>query len=178
MSNQVYIQDFNDSGNLKGFPEKFEIGNSEDGSVINMFTIKDKLYALKDLALYELQINKLENEAKDQETKVIQKLVIRRGPDSAFVAKTLLTAKSVFQHGNFKEKIREEIFGLCIDTLFEFSHLLEAVQNYNTLEEKEIESFNSSPKSKSNFVLPSISDIRTRAKTIFQKTDQITQNLI
>jgi len=179
MSNKIYIHDFNDSGNLKGIPEMAEIGSKDDGRVVKMFSIKDKLYALKESSLYELQTTDEEGKkVATSEPTLIQKRVISKGPNSDFVSKTILTAMSVFQHGHFDNKIRESIFELCIDTLFEFSALIEAVNSYNQIEESQISKFEMSDKKDHNFVIPSISDIRTRAKTIFQKTDQISQNLI
>jgi hypothetical protein len=176
----IIIQDIGDSGEPTGKQTVIEVGTKDDGSILKVFDIGNNLYVLKEYSLYELTIieEKGESDSKRKLIKqVTQRKVISQGVDSVFVAKILLTAKSVFQHGNFKEENRSKIFQQCINILFEFALLIEAVATYNQLENNAITEFSESEKSQGNFIIPSISDIRTRAKTIFQKTDQISQLL-
>lgn len=180
INTKVVIQDIGDSGRPTGKQTVIEVGTKEDGSIKEISTIGDNLYVLKEFSLYELNVidEKGEQDSKSRKIKrVTQKKVISQGAESIFVAKTFLTAKSVFQDGNFKNNKRNEIFQQCIKMLFEFSSLIEAVLSYNQFEEKVIKDFAESEKSSENFIIPSISDIRTRAKTIFQKIDQISQIL-
>lgn len=177
---KIIIQDIGDSGKPIGKQTVIEVGTKEDGSIKKVSTIGDNLYVLKENSLFELNViyEKSEQDSNSRKIKkVTQKKVISQGSESIFVAKTYLTAKSVFQHGNFKDYNRNEIFQQCINILFEFSSLIDAILSYNRLEEKAIKDFVESEKSSENFIIPSISDIRTKTKTIFQKIDQISQIL-
>lgn len=157
-----------------------EVGSKEDGGVIDMITIGDRLIAVKEHSVYELiMADKVDPQRKTASIpNMIQKKLIDKGPNEPMVAKTLLTAKGLFQPGSFDKEIINKVIDLGLEALIEFSLLNKEVHEYIELENKEIQKYNESKKEQKNYIVPSIADVQSRAKTIFQKTDQVSQILI
>lgn len=157
-----------------------EVGFIEDGEIVDIISIGDRLIAVKEHSVYEL-IRADQVDPKRQTISIpniIQKKVIGKGPNEPIVAKTLLTAKTLFQDGSFEKETIQSIVNLALEALIEFSLLDIEVNNYILLESNEIDKFEKFKKDQTNYIIPSIADIQSRAKTIFQKTDQVSQILI
>jgi len=159
---------------------KFDLGSSDEGKILKLFSTSNKLIAIKEKAIYSLiTADQVDPKRKSENIpNWIQKKLIDKGPDSEIVSKTILTAKLLFQIGSFEKNIIDQIIGLCCESLTEFSALEKEIEGYIKIENADVHKFNISDQSAENYIIPSIPDITTRAKSIFQKTDQIAQIII
>jgi hypothetical protein len=85
----------------------FEVGTAEDGPVQAGVEIDDSLYLIKPKAIYALQTaDQIDRDRKNIHLpKVVTRQVFSIGSDSEIVGKTLLTAISFLDKGNFVRRV-------------------------------------------------------------------------
>lgn len=159
-----------------------EIGTIEDGAILDMININDKrLIIIKERSIYEyLRADDIDPDRTNINLpSQMQKLIIAKGPDSEIVGKTILTAKTLFKPVFFDVKIDiERLLNLSIDFLIELSVLEKEINNYLQRESKLIKEYEQKIQENISYVIPSIGEVETICKTIFQKTDHLEQILM
>lgn len=157
-----------------------EIGTKEDGAILEMFKIGERLIIIKEKSIYEFILaDEIDPERKNIDLpNHIQKQIIDKGTESEIVARTFLTAKNLFKREFINDDIEvNQALNLTIDLLYEISELDKEVSDYKLKETEEREKYEAN-KGTSSYALPSIGNINTRCKTIFQKADHIEQTLM
>ncbi len=158
-----------------------EIGSHEDGAVVEMIPIQGRLIVVKTKSIYEMA---MADDIDPNRTNIglptsIQKLIVKQGSDSEIVSKTFLTAKTLFKSSNFEKAIdTDRILKLSIEMLEEFITLEREIEKYLAEEKRLIEEYNSRKDKSGSYSIPSIMNLETECKTIFQKADHIEQILM
>lgn len=158
-----------------------DIGTLEDGAIIEMKNIGGRLIIIKERSIYEMEFaDKIDPERKNINLPpTIHKLIIDKGTESEVVARTLLTAKTIFKPEYLIDSIDcDAVLSLVIDMLSEIFILEKEINEYSELETKETDAYNQRKAEKTSFQLPSIVNLESRCKTIFQKADHIEQILM
>ncbi|MEQ9309850.1 MAG: hypothetical protein RLN90_10375 [Balneolaceae bacterium] len=153
------------------------IGTDEDGAIMESLNLNDeRFFIIKERAIYEVQ---MADDIDPDRTNIhlpnmIQKLSINQGTESELVCRTFLTAKRLFKKGSLLDRIdTARLLHLSLELLQELIALDNEVSDYMDKEKEVSEKYHSN--TKSSFSIPSISDVVTRCKTIFQKSDHIEQ---
>lgn len=152
------------------------IGTEADGAIVGMLNINDeRLLIIKERAIYEMQTA---DDIDPERTNInlpntIQKLHIEQGAESELVCKTLLTANSLFNKGYLNDGIDvKKLLELSLELLQELVALESEINEYLEKEKKINQDYYSQ---EGSYKVPSMSDVVTRCKTIFQKADHIEQ---
>lgn len=158
-----------------------DIGSLEDGAIIEIKEIGGRILAIKEHSIYELIFaDKIDPERTNISLpSTIQKLIIDKGAESEIMGRTFLTAKTIFKSEYLNENVDcNYVLGLTIDLLSELSILEKEINDYYQEENISILNYEKRMSEKGSFQIPSIANLETRCKTIFQKVDQIKQTLI
>lgn len=158
-----------------------EIGTNEEGQIVEMFELKDKLIIIKEKAIYEFMLADSvdPNRLNPDLPKNFQRLIINQGTDSEIVSRTFLTAKKMITPQFLPEFIQtESILFLTLELLEELSELNTEIKDYLDIEKKVLAEYKAGTKRGKSFTIPSITNIQTRCKTIFQKADHLEQIMI
>ncbi|MCR5860966.1 hypothetical protein LRS05_01865 [Flavobacterium sp. J372] len=158
-----------------------DVGTNKDGTIINTMKIANRLLVIKERSIYEMVFA---DEVDPDRTNInlprtINKLVINQGTESELVARTFLMATKIFKPEYLRKGIDcDAILNLCIDLLSELSVLNEEIIKYFVEEEKVSAEYEQRKNEGKGFQIPSITNIESRCKTIFQKADHIEQTLM
>lgn len=159
----------------------FTIGTEDDGAIVEMFNFDGKLICIKERAIYEFMFaDKIDPERTNINLHPsAQKLIINQGTESELVSRIFITAKRLFK----KEYIKAEIdtnkaLNLVLEALQEMAFLEKEVNEYLRLEEKENAEYEERKSKNADFKIPSVNDVETRCKTIYQKADHIEQIIL
>ncbi|MDR6966884.1 hypothetical protein J2X31_000884 [Flavobacterium arsenatis] len=158
-----------------------EIGTKEDGTILEMVKVGKRLIVIKDKSIYEFfMADSIDPERKNINLPSnIQKMLFEQGAESEIVARTFLTAKTLFQADLYDESVDiEKALTLSLGLLQELLVLEQEINDYLLKEEKVSAEYESRKEQKLSYAIPSINDVETRCKTIFQKADHIEQILI
>ena len=158
-----------------------EIGSEEDGAIIEMKNIGNRILVIKEKSIYEVVMADTidPNRTNINLPSTIQKLIINKGSESETVSRTLLTAMTLFRAEyilNFVDC--NKIIGLTIDLLSEISVLQKEIDEYIEIENKVSDEYEERRNQKVSYKIPSIVNLESKCKTIFQKTDHIEQTLM
>lgn len=158
-----------------------DIGTIEDGAIMEMQNVGGRLLIIKERSIYEM----IFADAIDpQRTNInlpptIHKLIIDKGTESETVARTFLTAKTIFKSQYIPSTINcDWLLSLTIDMLSEFSLLEKEIREYQVVEDKVSAEYEKRRSQKGAFELPSVVNLESRCKTIFQKADHVEQILM
>ncbi|CAD5248785.1 MULTISPECIES: hypothetical protein [unclassified Imperialibacter] len=173
MDKKAEIDKIRDSGG------EANIGTEADGAVVETLSLNDKkLIIIKERAIYQLQ---MADDIDPDRTNInlprmIQKLYIEQGTESELVCRTFLTAKRLLKEGCINDDVDvSKILELSLELLHELIALQTEIDNYQKKEKEVSEDYYNQ---QGSFKIPSIGDVTTRCKTIFQKADHIEQFMI
>lgn len=158
-----------------------DIGTKEDGAIIKSINIGDRLLIIKERSIYEMV---MADNIDPKRTNInlppmIHKLIIDKGTESETVSRTLLTAMNLFKPECILSSIDCNILiGLTIDILSEISILEKEINEYQETENEVSIEYEERINQKVSYKLPSIVNIESKCKTIFQKADHIEQILM
>ena len=158
-----------------------KIGTDKDGAIEDLFEFDGKLFVIKEKAIYEfVHADKIDPDRNNPSLpNGIQRIIIDQGSESEMVSRTFLTAKKLLKAEFFPDIINiRKILSLSLDLLQELDILDKEIKDYMKTEEKVILEFKKQSEINSSFAIPSISNVTTRCKTIFQKADHIEQILM
>lgn len=109
----------------------------------------------------------------------IQKPILDIGTESELVARTFLTAALLFEKKYFDEAVdTQRVLKLSFELLQELVVLEKEINEYLTDEKDTANAYNERIKVPAPYTLPTITNLVTRCKTIFQKADHINQTMI
>lgn len=158
-----------------------DIGTSEDGAIMEMYNVGGRLLIIKERSIYEM----IFADAIDPERTnfnlppTIHKLIIDKGTQSETVARTFLTAKTIFKSQYIASTINcDTLLSLTIDMLSEISLLEMEIGKYQEVEDNVSAEYEKRRSQKGAFELPSVVNLESRCKTIFQKADHVEQILM
>ena len=158
-----------------------DIGSAEDGAILELTKIGKRLIAIKERAIYELM---MADDVDPERTnlnlpKSIHKLIIDQGADSETVSRVFLTAKTLFKKEYFSDDTDiEKALTLSLDILQELTVLEKEISDYLKKEQELINEYEEKRTKPVSYSIPSMGDVETRCKTIFQKADHIEQTLM
>lgn len=158
-----------------------EIGSIEDGAIIEMKNIGGRMLIIKEKSIYEMV---MADDIDPERTNInlpptIQKLIIDKGAESEIVSRTLLTAMTLFRSENILKHVDcNKVISLTIDLLSEVFLLEKEIDEYEVAENKESDEYEERKKLNVSYKLPSIVNLESKCKTIFQKADHIEQTLM
>lgn len=158
-----------------------DIGTEEDGAIVGMKNIGDRLLIIKERSIYEMILaDKIDPDRININLPPsIHRLIIDKGTESETVSRTFMTAQILFKPEYFSNSIDcDKILSLTIDMLSEISLLEKEIEDYNIKENKAVIEYEKRKKIKVAFKLPSIVNLESSCKTIFQKADHIEQTLM
>lgn len=157
------------------------VGSADDGAIMEMKNIAGRLLVIKEKAIYEIvTADSIDPKRTNANLPpMIQKIVIDRGTESEIVSRTLLTAIGLFKPEYIIKTVDcNIIISLMIDMLSEFYILEKEIYEYQQSEKDASADYEIRKNEKGQYKLPSIVNLESRCKTIFQKADHIEQLLI
>lgn len=174
MDKQVNIHVIRDNGGTA------DIGTAEDGAIEQMFDVGNRHLILKERSIYEFiladQVDPERTNAKLPTQ--IQRLVLDRGAHSDIVCRSFLTAKRLIDTQFLGSEFDvQKALTISLDVLIELCVLGNEINAYLAQEQKLITWYEERRNSK-NYAIPSLIDVKTRCKTIFQKADHISQGIM
>jgi len=157
-----------------------DIGTKEDGSIVETINIYERLITVKEKSIYELVLADTLDPRRERPglPSSIHTKILDRGADDPLVARMFLTAKALFDYKHYPATIdvRQGLLDV-LDVVKELIAMQEAIGEYYLEHEKACKAYEER-KGVPGFMLPSIPDMVTRCKTIFQKADQACQYLM
>jgi len=158
-----------------------DIGSEADGAIVEMFNLNDRLLIVKERAVYELILADSidpNRENFDLPTN-IQRLVLNCGTESELVCRSFLTAKRLFKEHYLLETIdSNKILGLSLELTKELVAFNDEINEYLNDVKRAGSEYNTQIATKGSYAIPSITNLETQCKTIFQKADHVTQALM
>lgn len=157
------------------------IGTPEDGAIVGTTKIGERLIIIKEHSIYEFS---LADDVDPERTNIglpnnIQKLIIDKGTESEMVSRTFLTAKNLLKPEYLDQNIDSvKALTLILEILPELDTLQKEIADYLETEQRVSEKYEDNREKASSYIVPSIGNVETRCKTIFQKADHIEQMLI
>ena len=155
-----------------------EIGTSEDGAIMSMENIGGRLIIIKERSVYEvLMADDIDpNRDNPNVPPSSQKLIIDLGTESEMFSRTFLTAQSLFKSAHLLPAIDiPSALWLTMELAQEIHVLDMETEEYIAAETKAAAEYEDRKNKRLDHAVPSIPDIKTRCKTIFQKADQAYQ---
>lgn len=157
------------------------VGTNDDGAIMKMINIGDRLLIVKERSIYETVFaDKIDPDRTNINLpNTINRLLIDQGSDSELVARTLLTAITIFKSEYLKDNIDcNMIIFLCLGLLSELIVLEKEIDTYLDVEDQVSVEYEKRRFESKGYQIPSIVNIESRCKTIFQKADHIEQTLM
>jgi hypothetical protein len=158
-----------------------EIGTKEDGAITGSMKIGNRLFFIKEKSIYEfIFADAIDPDRTNFDLpNNIQKIVATQGSDSEIVGRTILTAKRLFQPEFFSDKFNTALaLELTLELLQEIIVLDDEIKSYLEKETKSKDEYEERKINNLSLKIPSVSDVYTRCKTIFQKADHVNQILM
>lgn len=155
-----------------------DIGTAEDGAIMEMLPIGKRMLVIKERSVYEMRLaDDIDpNRENPNIPSTSQRLIVGLGTESEIFSRTFLTAKRLFKPGHLKEGIDDiQLLFLTLEIVQELAALDKEINDYLDQELKVSNEYNELKGKTNNHAVPSIPDLKTRCKTIFQKADQAYQ---
>jgi len=157
-----------------------DIGSKDDGAILEMVNINDRLIIVKERSLYEFTLADTLDPKREMPNLPphVHKLLLKQGANDPLVARTFLTAKVLFMGGHYPDflNVRNGLLQM-LEVAKELIEMEEAIKEYLEEQERSIQLWRGR-KGVPGFMLPSIPNLQTRCKTIFQKADHASQGFM
>lgn len=154
------------------------IGTKEDGVITDMFKLGNKLIIIKEKSVYEFNFaDDIDPERKHPDLPTnTQKQILDIGAESTMFCRIFLTAKNLFKSEFLSSDVNaENALKLTLEAVQEFKVLEDEINEYLALEKSAIEEYEERKNKHLSHAVPSVPNLRTMCKTIFQKVDHISQ---
>jgi len=157
-----------------------DIGTAEEGKIVDMINIKERLIIVKQRAIYEsFTADSIDPGRTNIDLpNLIHKLLVDQGADSELVGKTFLLAKTFFKGHSFKPVDAEASLFTMLELLKELIVLEKEINSYTQEEQKLTADYEGKRGQKVSYAIPTVTNLESRCKTIFQKTDHVEQFII
>lgn len=185
-----YRQPFGDKANLKLMDKKrpvdlmrerggsANIGTLEDGTIMETLNLSGRVLFIKERSVYEFRLaDDIDpNRENPNLPPSSHRLIVNLGTESEIFSRTFLTAKRLFKAEFLPSTIdvTQSLF-LTLEIVQELAALEKEIADYLSAEKKLSNEYEDRKNKKLDHATPSIPDIKTRCKTIFQKADQALQ---
>lgn len=168
----------NDINNLRNRGGQISIGSREDGAIIEMLNLNEHLLIIKENAVYELIFADDIDPTRTNPSLPLnsQKLLFEFGTESEIFSRLFLLAKRLFKTEYINPLINTtDSVWLVVDMLQELSEMKKESDSLIELEKQAIKDYDERKGTGLDHATPSIVNIKTKCKTIFQKLDQFYQ---
>jgi hypothetical protein len=158
-----------------------DIGTEEEGAVVEMIEVDGAFIIVKERAMYEFMLaDKVDPKRENPKLALhIQQRILDRGSEDEIVCKTFLTGKRLFNKNRYPETINcKEALALSLEAAKELVALENEIKSYLAVEDAAVKDYDAKKGRSTAYAIPSISDVNTRCKAIFQKADHCTQVLM
>lgn len=155
-------------------------GGPDEGALKEMMRIGDKMYAIKERAIYSFMLaDNIDPGRTNPAIPNVQQKAYDIGYDSELVARTLLTAKILFKDGMLDARLKSEnILPLVLDFFEETLALLKSFGAFSSEIRRLSESVKEQQKHGASVLLPSVPDLRGKVKGFVQRAEHATQALL
>jgi hypothetical protein len=157
---------------------RVDIGSKDDGGIMEMYNMGGRMLVIKERAIYELRLaDDIDPErAYPNLPKSTQKLILPLGTESEIFSRTFLTARRLIKAEYFTITIDvNHALALALEVIQELAAMDEEITDYLNAEKKAGDDYEERKSKNLDHAVPSITDIKTRCKTIFQKADHVSQ---
>lgn len=154
------------------------IGTEDDGAILEIYNLGERLLVIKEKSIYELRMaDDIDPDRENPDVPLsTQKLILPLGMTSEMVSRTFLTARRLFKPEYFAITFDKNIaLSLALEVIQELAALDKEITDYLVAEQTAVQKYEERKDKKLDHAVPSITDIKTRCKTIFQKVDHISQ---
>jgi hypothetical protein len=157
-----------------------EIGSEQDGAILEMYNLDDRLIVIKEHSLYEfftadtIDPDRINIDLPPN----IQKPIVDEGSSSELVSATFLTAKTLFKPEYLPGLDVTKAVRLSIDLLIELKTLQKEINDYTRKEKEVSDEYENRRNKPHSYTLPAIGNAEARCTTVFQKADKSEQILI
>lgn len=155
-----------------------KIGTTEDGAICGMIEIKGKIFMIKEKTVYEFTLADKIDPSREHPNLPLntQQIALNIGSNSEIFSRTLLTAKLLFNTDFLDETVDvDQALFLVFEAVKELEVMNNEIEDILLLEKSAVDQYENR---NSNHAIPSVNNVETRCKTIFQKIDHIQQTLI
>ncbi|HVW97448.1 MAG TPA: hypothetical protein VHA56_15855 [Mucilaginibacter sp.] len=164
----------------RGRSGQLDVGDDTDGAIKRMLNVGERTFIIKDRSIYELITADTLDPMRTNINvpNMAHKLVLGQGIESPIVSQIFLTATMFFRKGSFPEKQLEKIWELIIELSKEAINLKNNIDQYYQKEENANEQYDTARRNGKAPAIPTIPDLETSLKTIFQKGEHMYQIMI
>ncbi|GAA3971395.1 hypothetical protein GCM10022246_24840 [Pedobacter ginsengiterrae] len=157
-----------------------DVGDGTDGAIKRMLNIGTRTFIIKDRSIYELITADTLDPMRTNINvpNMAHKLVLGSGIESPLVSQIFLTASMFFRKGSFPEAQLEIIWQLIIELAKEAVNLKDNIDAYYQKEHEANARYEADKNGGKAPAIPSIPDLETLLKTIFQKAEHMYQIMI
>jgi len=160
---------------------QFKLESPDDGTTItDMFELNDSLLIATQKSVYEVKVAD-QIDPKRENPNIphnVQRRILALGTDSELVSRTLLTAKNLFRKDFLPDSVNaKQALTFSFEALTDMVAMQTTAAEYELAEQKEIQAAQSRTPQQKSFALPSVTDVKTRCKTFFQKADHVEQTI-
>ncbi len=164
--------------------------NQFDDNVVDMFFYQDYVCLVTDNDIYGYMLPELTESDMLNEMKTIamldrnpsifhKKRILGMGSGSLLVSRTYLTARKLFKEDRFAPHIKcQKAMQLSFDALMEMAEMFNEIHAFGEIVSNANKTSEEQMKQNSFFEIPSIPNVSTKCKTIFQKADHTCQTLM
>jgi len=156
------------------------IGAEDDNSAIReLIPIGDTMYVAKERGIYAVQLaDQIDPDRTNAALPDTQQRILPIGTDDTVVARTLLTANTLFKESVLGADFpRETGLRLVLDVLKDPAALAEMRAELETAEAKAREHFEGVRQARGSFVLPAIGNLKARCDAFAQKAGHVVNEL-
>lgn len=144
------------------------IGTKADGDLKGAFHLNGNHFIIHENAIYEIE--PVKNVKQSNVPQFIHRLIIQQGANHPVVGQTIFQALQLVKSNFIDSKInKSELLEITLEILQEAKVLEQEVESYCELEKKLIQT----DQENNGNSMPSIRDVTTRCKTVYQKAHHI-----
>lgn len=164
----------------RGRSGQLDVGDDTDGAIRRMLNVGKRTFIIKDRSIYELITADTLDPMRTNINvpNMAHKLVLVHGIESPIVSQIFLTATMFFRKGSFPENQLERIWELIIELSKEAINLKNNIDGYYQREEDANKQYEMARQNGKAPAIPTIPDLETSLKTIFQKGEHMYQVMI
>ena len=157
---------------------QINIGTPEDGAILEMINLNGRIFAIKERSVYELlQADDIDPQrVNPQIPRMTQRLIVKLGTESEILSRTFLAAKTILRKEYLPSIDVDKALTLTLELVQELNALSLEIREYQNEEKLAKDNYEKIKIKKLDHAIPSIPDIVTRCKTIFQKADHVLQS--
>ncbi len=155
-----------------------DIGTEEDGAILEMINMGDKTIVVKEKALYEFMLaDQIDPKRENPDIPSnVQRLLLKQGAKSPMVCKTFLTAKRLLRAGSLHGVLdTDRALLVSLEALQELAVMEGEINDYLDEEYRVAKEYEERKGKQMSYALPSVNEVVSHCKTIFQKADHVTQ---